>query len=270
MSKEEFLKKYTKHEDKILVSKLFDKIKSVDTKNIIEHTSFLDGYQSRILEEILNKLHYQNYIFYGGYEEAERKILIIYPQKLEGYIKSNLNKVFSTIVTVLNIKLPNELKDKYKHRDYLGGILKLGVKREKIGDILVEEDSADIIIDKDIEKFLLNEIKNLTRFAKSDVDIKSIENLKSVEIKTEKIEIIVMQERLDSVVAEILKCSRTNANKIIEDERIFINYENIVKSSKILKQGDMLIIRGKGKYKIGEIINNTKKGKLVIEIEKYV
>ena len=79
-----------------------------------------------------------------------------------------------------------------------------------------------------------------------------------------------MQERLDSVVAEILKCSRTNANKIIEDERVFVNYENIVKSSKVLKQGDLLTIRGKGRFKIGEIINNTRKGKLVIEIEKYV
>lgn len=270
MEKEEILKKYTKHEDKILVSKLFDKIKSVDTKNIIEHTSFLDGYQRKILEEILNKLHYKNYIFYGGYEEAERKILILYPQKLEKYIKSNLNKVFNTVVTVLNIKLPNELKGKYKHRDYLGGILKLGVKREKIGDILVTEDGADIIINKDIEKFLLNEIKILTRFAKSEIRIKSVEELKNVEIKTEKLEIVVMQERLDSVVAEILKCSRTNANKIIEDERVFINYENIVKSAKVLKQGDLLTIRGKGRFKIGEIINNTRKGKLVIEIEKYV
>ena len=171
---------------------------------------------------------------------------------------------------MLNIKLPNELKGKYKHRDYLGGILKLGVKREKIGDILVTEDGADIIINKDIEKFLLNEIKILTRFAKSEIGIKSVEELKNVEIKTEKLEIVVMQERLDSVVAEILKCSRTNANKIIEDERVFVNYENIVKSSKVLKQGDLLTIRGKGRFKIGEIINNTRKGKLVIEIEKYV
>ena len=73
------------------------------------------------------------------------------------------------------------MQGKYSHRDYLGGLMKLGIKREKVGDIFVFEDGADILILDEISKFLLNNIYSLTRFSKSNIEIINIENIKTDE-----------------------------------------------------------------------------------------
>ena len=79
----------------------------------------------------------------GGFENAERNILIIYPEK---YDMSMVEKNYSKIIKVIRVSLGDEEKGKYIHRNYLGGIIKLGMKREKVGDILVSEDGADILV----------------------------------------------------------------------------------------------------------------------------
>ena len=102
-------------------------------------------------------------------------------------------------------------------------LVKLGVKREKIGDIIVDNDGADIIVDKDISKFLLENLSGLTRFSKSKVMIENIENLKTVQIRKEEREIIVASLRLDNVISELARCSRNKALDIINMERVFVN-----------------------------------------------
>ena len=84
---------------------------------------------------------------------------------------------------IIRIKLPNDLKGKYEHRNYLGALIKLGIKREKIGDILVRDDGADIIIKSDIAEYTKNDLKTLTRFQKSNIEIENIENLIYIEKK---------------------------------------------------------------------------------------
>ena len=88
------------------------------------------------------KNNYKNYIFYGGFDNAERKALIIYPEK---YNMEMLEKNYNKILSIVRIELPEEMNGKYAHRNYLGGIVKLGLKREKVGDILVFNNGADII-----------------------------------------------------------------------------------------------------------------------------
>ena len=82
--------------------------------------------------------------------------------------------------------------------------------------------------------------------------------------------ILVPQLRLDVVLSEILHLSRSKASDFIEQERVFVNYELKTKNATTLKQGDILTVRGKGKYEIGEILSQTAKGKLRLEVKKYV
>lgn len=260
------LSKEQKNEDKYLIAKVLDRIKFANNKNRIEATDFLDLRQKSILEETLLKFKYSNYEFYGGYSEAERKVLVIFSENIDkNYIKE---EIYNQFVEVLSIVLPNELKGQYQHRNYLGAIMKLGIKREKIGDILVRDDGADIIVKRDISEYVMNNIKQLTRFKKAKIEIKDIVDLIIELPKKELLKIVVPSMRLDCIVGELVRCSRKDANEYLLSERVFVNFKEEIKSSFNIKEGDYITIRGKGRFKINKIIGETRKGKISVEIEK--
>ena len=263
----DILNDYREKDDKILLAQILDKIEMVEKKNKIEHTDFLDLAQIELVQKFINKINIENYMSYGGFEQAERKMFIIYPEKFNSVI---VEKNLSNIVQIIRIVLPDDLKGKYTHRDYLGAVIKLGVERKKIGDIIVDNDGADIIVDKDISKFLLDNLGSLTRFSKSEITIQKIEDLRAVEIKKEEREIIVSSMRLDNVIAELARCSRNKALEIINTERVFINFQCETKKTKQIKSGDMVTIRGKGRFYIKELIGETRSGRTIIKIEKFI
>ena len=190
-----------------------------------------------------------------------------YPEKFnEQVVEKNL----SSIVQIIRIELPDDLIGKYTHRDYLGAVMKLGVKREKVGDIIVENNGADIIIDKEIAKFLEQNLSELTRFSKSTITVEDIQNLRNVEVKKEEIEIIVASLRLDNVASELARCSRSKIIEIMNTERVFVNFQVETKKTKQIKEGDMITIRGKGRFFIKEIIGQTRSGRTILKVEKFV
>ena len=272
MNKQEILKQYIKQEDKIRVAQILDKVQFVNSKHQIQYTDFLDGYEQKIVKKTFEQIGYKKGILYGGYSEAERKQAILIPEKLQDLIKDNLQEssIIQDIMSVIEIQLPHDLYGEYNHRDYLSGLLKLGIKREKMGDIIVREDGADILVQKDIVPYILNNLPDLTRFKKSNIHEKAISQLKIVPIKKETIMVVVAQPRLDSIISELIHVSRTKANEIILQERAIVNYEIKTKNAIMLKTGDILTIRGKGKYQIGQIESKTSKGKIRLEVEKYI
>lgn len=254
-------------DDKILLAQVSDKIEMCENKNKIEYTNFLDLAQIELVQNYIDKLKIENYISYGGYEQSERKLFVIYPEKFNSTV---VEKNLVSIVKIVRIQLPDELKGKYAHRDYLGAVIKLGVKREKVGDIIVDNDGADIIVEKDISKFLLENLSGLTRFSKSKITIEKIDNLRTVEVRREEREIIVSSLRLDNVISELARCSRNKALDIINMERVFVNFQCETKKTKQIKTGDMVTIRGKGRFYIKELVGQTKSERVIVKIEKFV
>ena len=267
MNKQELLKDYKKQEDKICLSQVLDKIEFMKEKGKIEYTDFLDMYQISLVETFLKKIKFENYKLYGGYEDAERKILIIYPEK---YDETMLKKNYSKILEVVRVNLGEGEQGKYTHRNYLGAIVKLGLKREKVGDILVADEGADIISVKDFVEVLKKELTLLKRFENSKIEIIELKNLRKKEIKIENIKIIVPSLRLDNIVSDLAKTSRSKAVQIIEQERVFINGQNETKLSKQIKLHDVITIRGKGRFIIKEFEGTTRSGRPVIVVEKYL
>lgn len=268
MNRQEILSKY-EGEEALLVSKLLDKIEFVEKRNSIENTDFLSLHQRGILEKVLKMISYKNYIIYGGYENAERTMVILYPEKLETVFETGLFD-YHNIMQVIRIVLPNEMRGKYSHRDYLGAVVKVGIKREKVGDIVVSLDGADMIVSEEVVSYLITNLSELTRFSKSKFEVCKIEELNIVPPKIEIVKIIIPSMRVDSIVSEIIRTSRSKAMEIIDEERVFINSELVTKNAKILKENDMITVRGKGRFRVKQILNSTKKGNLVVEIEKYV
>lgn len=177
MDKEQILKKLN-NDDKLLVSRVFDLINRVNKLNTLETTDFLDVRCQNIIVKILNQIKYSNYVLFGGFEEAERKLLILYPQKLVNIFEENKYN-FNNVIDVIRITLKQEESSNFTHRTYLGGLMKLGIKREKIGDIITDKDGADIMC-KNITKFLDANLNSLKRFSKADIEIIPLDQLREI------------------------------------------------------------------------------------------
>lgn len=123
---------------------------------------------------------------------------------------------------------------------------------------------------EDFSEILKNELPSLTRFENSKIAIQEITDIRKKEIKIEEISIIVPSLRLDNIVSDLAKTSRSKAAQIINQERVFINGQNETKLSKQLKLNDVITIRGKGRFIIKEFTGTTRSGRTVIKIDKYV
>lgn len=202
----------------------------------------------------------------GGIKKLGRKIIIFYPDYFD---EQMIQKNYNNIIQVLEINLPEQLKNTYAHRDYLSGIIKLGISREKVGDILVNTKGADIILLKEIVPYVKQNISTLTRFSKSEIIIKELDKLKIVEELMEELQIIIPSLRIDNIVSELARVSRNKANELIQQERVLVNYEIINKNSKLIKEKDIITIRGKGKFEVIEKIGETKKKNIILKLQKY-
>ena len=267
MNKQEIMQEYKNQDERLLVAKILDKLEFTKTKNKIQNTDFLNLHEQDLANKLLNKIGYKNYYFFGGKETVERKMLVIYPEKLT---KEMARKNHSKMISIVRINLPNDLEDEYDHRRYLGAIIKLGLEREKVGDIFVRNLGADIIIKNEILNFLMQSLPQLTRFQSAEISEHSIDELEDVEIQKQEISSVVISLRLDNIVSVLARTSRNKAVDIIEQERVFVNYKLETKPYKVIKVGDSITIRGKGKFEFKEIAGNTKKGRYVVKIDKYI
>lgn len=256
--------KYKNSEYKILIAKIIDKYEFCKKKNKITYTDFLNISEISIINKILKEEKINNYLFYGGRIQSDRSALIFYPEKISlEMVEKNYNKIFK----VIRIKFPNNIK--YEHREILSGIMKLRIKREKFGDILVRKDGADIIVFSEIANILLEDLKTLTRFKKSEIIIVNITDLIDIMPEFENLKIIVSSIRLDNFVSELANCSRTQATDIIKSGKVFVNSINEIKDSKRININDIITIRGKGKFIFDEIEKETKNKKYLLNMRKY-
>lgn len=253
-------------EDKLILAKVIDKVGFSKTRNKITHTEFLTPYQRGIIEKELQKRKIKNYFFFGGYEEAEGKALICYPEKLELEI---VKDQMVNIIKAIKVELPKEMIGKYTHRDYLGSSMQTGLNRNRIGDIIVHEDKAYILVLEENAEYIASSLKDCKQFKKAKIEI---QNFKEIELKEQEFDEMVIRVssmRLDCVISEIAKVSRAKAETLITEEKVFVNAKCETKGSKNVKENDVLAIRGKGKFIIFEIIGSKKNGKIVLKVGKF-
>lgn len=269
MDRDTVLKKYKKNEDKLLISKMFDKIDYTYKTNKISTTDFLNELEEAILKNVLGFIGYKNYVFSGGYDTADRKVIIFYPERMQELFLSNGFK-YDTIFSVFRIIVPKENRASFNHGVYLGGLIKLGINRAKIGDIVVFEEGADVIVKKETDKFLFSNIQTLTRFSNARISQISVNDIEVIQKKFKSSKFITSSVRLDNIVAEIARTSRSKAAQILSEERVFVNYCCEIKSTKIIKVNDVITIRGKGKFIIDNVTQTPKNEKFVVEVRQYV
>lgn len=255
--------KYIEHiEDKeqhIVMRKVLDKAEAVIKYHETSYTDFLDPYQRDLAYSILNTLDLK-YFEEGGLEDAERKSIVIYPEYM---MQDNIENPIKAV------KIEGSFKfNDVSHRDYLGAIMGLGVKREVIGDIFVREDFATVIMHMEIMDFF---IYNLDAIGKESVEVKQIE-LSQVEKPIEEFDEIVLtlsSLRLDTLISGIYKISRSKSAALINQDRVKVNWKPTSNISHEITIGDILSIRKLGRVKVVEDLGQSRKGKDRIKVEKY-
>lgn len=253
-------------EEKLIIARLNDKVKFCKTRNKVVNTEFLNMYQENIMRKELERIKFKNYIFTGGYEEAESKLLILYPDKLtEDVVKNTIENIMNAI----RIILPNEQIGEYQHKDYLGTIMQFGLVRERIGDILVYNDCAYIMVLKENAQYIKDSLIVTKKFKKAKIEIIDVKDIEVKEPEFDIFKVTVNSLRLDNFISEIGKLSRNETSKLIESEQVSVNCKVETRQSKLIEEGDVLIIRRKGKFIIDEFEDVNKKGKQVVIIKKY-
>lgn len=257
-------RKTEKEEIKLIIAKAIDKYKLAIRNNKITFTDFLTGAEEALVKKVLRENSINNYIKFGVKNDSDRSIVIFYPDK---FSKEMVEANFSKILKVIRITFPKNVS--FEHREILSGIMKLGIKREKFGDIVVYGTGADIIVLDEVKKILLDGLTELTRFRKSEIEVIDIKDIYEKETEFEDLKIIISSNRLDNFVSELARCSRTKANEIIEEGRVLVNNINELKFSKKINVGDVITIRGKGKFIYDGEENKTRSDRIVVNIRKY-
>lgn len=192
---------------------------------------------------------------YGLFEEAERKMI-------------SFNNRYDIPFPLKKIKIVTTTKfNMISHKDYLGSILALGIKRNKMGDLLVKDNFCYLPVCEGIHEFI---VSNLTSVANSPCSVQVLEdNFIPPEPVFNEMIILVPSLRIDTIVAKLCNISRGKAQDILDGGKVLIDYNTVKGKGEEVHVGQRITIRGTGKFILGDIVGNSKSGKFKVQIKKY-
>ena len=248
-------------EDRLLLAKVWDKIQTGIRKNIPASTCFLT----------LRELDMTRYLFgsldglyaFGGYEGAERQMLIYLPDYLE---ESALMDEDSPLVCLRAVFYEG---DAPTHRDFLGALMGAGIARQTVGDICVGKGSCDFFVTDEIAPYLL---QNFTGAGRTKLHLEQIAltNVQVPEPEVKEIRDTLASLRLDSVISSGFRVGRSQAAQYITSGRAAIDGLPCEKPDKAIMEGSKISVRGLGKIKLKSVNGQTKKGRISVVIDRYV
>lgn len=221
--------------------------------NHYTYTSFLSMAELSEFYDMERELAFACPKVFGGCEIAERKVVRFGNPESFGYDED------FPIVSIVIKPLMSKFADNLNHRDFLGALMNLGIKRETLGDIFVKDNQACLFCLESMSEYI---VENLTRIKHTSVSAKIESDVSDITapVMQEKI-IQVASERIDAVVAKVYNLSRQDSLEMFAKNLIFLNGRLCTENAKLLKNDDVISVRGQGKFVFSEIINESKKGK---------
>lgn len=249
-------------DDRRTAGRLLDMAGNCYNSGIPLYTDFLDLNKQSIFHKVCTMPDFPpvHYIMDGGYDMAERKAVIFLPYE---------DFPYSTPYDIIMIKPANiRFAQELNHRDYLGSLMGLGIVRDKLGDIIVDNGCAYVFAATGISDFIISNLCQAghTTVVASIVDKPDFHYTPAFE----EIKGTVASLRLDSVISLGFKGSRSSMISHIESGQTAVNGRIITSNAYNLKPGDIISVRGLGKIKFIDSVASTKKGRLVVIIHKYI
>ena len=245
-------------EKDLLIPRIRDAVRLCDASSMPKFVGFLTPSQTAEVASYLEKQG-RNFEFYGGYDNAERVYFGVYPEWCE-------DKTSFYPITAVTFSFRKQ--DILTHRDFLGALMSLGIVRESVGDILIEEGRAVVFLSNEILKCVLNgitKVKNVGVTVAEAVEFPLPEASKMKDLTA-----TVASCRLDCIVAALINCSRGQAAEYIRDGFVSVNSLCILKTVKNVCNKDRITVRGKGKFIIDSVDDRTRKDRIVLKAKKYM
>ncbi len=248
-------------EDKLLLAKLWDKINSGIRKNIPANTCFLSPRELEMAKYLFGEP--EGLYTFGGYGEAERKMLVYLPEYLEeAALYDGDSPCVCLRATFYQGDCPN-------HRDFLGALMGAGIGRENVGDICVDKGSCDFFVTAEIAPYIL---QNFTSAGRTKVHMEQIPladaHIPEPEVK--EIRDTLASLRLDSVISSGFRIGRSLAAQYVSAGKAAIDGLPCEKPDKPVAEGAKISVRGLGKILLHQVNGRTKKDRISVTIHRYV
>ncbi len=260
LDSENFLSHLTEEEDRLLGGYILDQIEIVLKRKQEQFTNFLNPYQRKIARGLLEQIYEINYLEEGGYRQAERKRIVVFPEYLfPDHIESS--------ISILKIS-GNFTFQSLTHKDFLGALTGLGLKRERIGDILVLNDRAQVIVAVENKDDI---ILHLNRVHEVPVEVEEIdaEQLIIPEQSSKDIKTTVASMRLDAVASAGFGDSRSKIARDIKNGRVKLNWKTEENPSSGVEIGDLISIRKRGRVEVVENRGKSNRGRIKLLLKRY-
>ncbi|MFC7392479.1 RNA-binding protein [Scopulibacillus cellulosilyticus] len=248
-------------DEKPFIDTILDWQDFVMTRYAPKCTDFLDPRQQEILRLVIGSQGEVNAHFFGGFEAAERKRALLVPEYFQVQQES-----FG--LSLFELDYPAKFA-KITHRELLGSLLGLGLVRDKFGDLLFKDDCIQFLAAQEVADFVA---AHLTHVGKVGVSCKEkpLSEILHIETHWDEAAGTVSSLRLDTVLSEIYKLSRTKIAGHIESGGVKVNWKTVEKTGYELAPGDYLSVRGFGRSRLFAVEGVTKKGKQRIRYGRLV
>lgn len=259
-NREKILRFYRGSEGEETAVKLVDAAEKAMKNQKFRLTAFLDPFGQEIAEVVAANFDGLKVSFNGGYLGAERQRAVFQHEDFRGapaweiaVVKAQWKDAFTHI----------------SHRDVLGALMGLGVEREIIGDIQLQQGTAKIVAVENMIDFLL---QNCVQFGAAHVccSLEELSSLAPREERCKEIRATVASLRVDSIAAAGFGMSRSRAAADIAAEKLKLNWQSVKNASQSVKEGDALSMRGRGRLEVSEIRGQTKKGRISVLLHRYL
>ena len=245
----------------MLLAKLWDKINAGIRRNTPASTGFLSPRELDMCRYLFG--HQEGLTTFGGYESAERRMLVYLPEYLdEEYLMGEDSPVTCLRATFYKGECPS-------HRDFLGALMGAGIARETVGDICVGKGSCDFFVTAEIAPYLLDHFSNAGRSHLS-VSAIALQEAKIPEPEVKVIRDTLASMRLDCVISSGFRIGRSLAGEYISQGRAFIDGLPCQKADKTVSEGTVISLRGLGKIRLETVHGYTKKDRISVTILRYV
>ena len=250
-------------EDRLLLRRVLDQAVAVERKCIPCHTHFLSPREVMLARQLAAALGRPAHRFDGGYPAAERQVCVFLPDWLEPEDCA----AEDTGITALRVTWYQE--ESLSHRDLLGALMGLGVRREMVGDLLVAEHSCDCLLLPEVVPFLL---QNWTQAGRSKLRVAQIalEQVVVPAVARKTVRDTVSSLRLDAVAASGFGTSRAKMAEAISSGRVTLNYLECTRPDHPVAEGDGIACRGLGKCRLISVGGRSRKGRVNITIDRYI
>lgn len=261
MDRQALLKSVPEGEERLLFAKALDQAIFAIKRREPAFTDFMDRAKCARFRERLQGLRELEITLFGGTEDCERQMMGFFTEPLAA-------EAFPIKIVKIRRKSKKFGQADLSHRDYLGSLLGLGIDRGKVGDILVAEDTAVCFVAEEISPYITAVLEQVSRTAVVAEETEQAEDIP--QRQTEARRLTVASMRLDAVASEAFHLARGKTQTLIHAEKAQVNWNIVTSTSHLLKEGDLVSLRGFGRFRVKEIGGRTKKDRIGLEIEKYV